>query len=411
MAILALHLPAQGQRLLWQQTIAPITEAIAHSTVISEQEISGASRQVNPGLSTASGVVVVWRNFALTAIEARSGRTKWQFGRYLIRPVVVSKDTVFVRDLLGTLFALELQTGKLRWRKNNFADIYRMEATDWVLMLAQIGKGGLALSVYTGKTVWTLPQEEFFGSYNQFAVLWWHSESEARLISHLVAVSPNSGRVLWRDSANSNLIQQIGPYLWFDHRFGPDFTDGTEHLKLSRVDVRTAETQDFLVDLPPNQFKEFPVIERLNLEGNSLCLLEVWQAKRQLEFVWLGQGKQRHRFPLTPEARWWAGPLQGRVFLSNQKELYGIKTFNGQRVHYLELKGRSVSSLQVLGQHLLVVSNQQLLSFNIFTAQLEFQAATKVPAVQNAWVMNGVLLVTTVGVPQLLVFALPATWK
>jgi hypothetical protein len=384
-ALLARGSDAFGQRLLWRQPVMATIFAETREAVF----------------AVVNRVVVLVTRGGLQGRDLQTGRLLWSVLKPFDRILVGGDNLVFVGDVFGTLYALEVRRGTLRWRVDGFGRVYQLVIHRSLLLVVSSAKGGTALELATGRLRWSRPEESGIEAANEFGVIWRRPESGAITLARFSGVHPINGRDLWSASAQSGWIYVRGRTAWIDRRFGSDFTDGVNPLLLSRYDLPTGARAELQINFSKNREGLWPIVERMESDGTHLVWLEDTQARpplvsRRLEIIRLDLRGTRLTRAFPPNTTWWTGPVGGRILLSDDRHVYGIKTTNGTRVNYLELNGAVVSDLEVIGGRVLVSLEQgQLLGFDIVSAEPVFRSPTRLECDCRFVLVGDTLLVNT----------------
>ncbi len=118
----------------------------------------------NPDIVSGDGRVFYLQSGQVKAVDAETGRQLWTFraGKWAQLRYAASQPLAVTRN--GTVYALEPQTGRVRWSRMGAGIIYAVDDKSLYIVEEQML---LALDLETGKTKW-LTREPFFSAFEPF---------------------------------------------------------------------------------------------------------------------------------------------------------------------------------------------------------------------------------------------------
>ena len=195
------------------QSDVPIVESGAGDSAANENDNSAAENQPNsqPGdlESFENGSWEYFRGNAQSTGVAVSGlpaelSVLWEYkvpdGAFEATPTVVreqdgSKKTVYIGDLDGSLFALDLQTGEMRWEfKSEIGFVTAPVVRDNRIFIGDIDGIFYCLNE-AGEKVWSFQTD---GEINSSANFYQDNVLVGSQDFHLYALNVNSGELAWK---------------------------------------------------------------------------------------------------------------------------------------------------------------------------------------------------------------------
>jgi len=366
-------------------------------------------------VAVAQDKVFVIKSGVLNAIYVASGKTAWTFGKGLSGAIILDGNVGYVSSSDGKLHQVNLTTGKANWsfqyheNPEPYEIGFSLVTKDDKVFLSVVG-GIYALDRNSGKVQWRNPSFEYVAAFHIFddILLLSTSESGAITVGTTYRIDLNTGEKLWRLGGSHGPVLQVeGNYALF-HNDWPNFSD-TYAAIVDRVDLRTGETVESLSFIP---FKEgqdplYHQAGRVISDGEQLFIQASDNEIHQYHI-----SAQTGSKPTTVieygKDEWIAGPYSGKLFFRDNDSysiVYARKLIDQTYVHYEGLDN-PVSRMDLIGNGMFVgQTDGEIYALNVTTGKALFCVQTEARSFGPFLTSGNVLLAQAEG--KLIAMTLP----
>lgn len=351
--------------------------------------------------ATGDGKVFYMKDGVLTAANARTGKVVWTYGKQLQQPVVFDGGDVFVFGNDGTFHRIDAATGKAKWTYRLFDDaggtIFASPPVfDGESVYLYVLGGLFALDRETGRLIWENPLSHYGGGLLIAGDLLLAStiESGAITVDVTYAVDKRTGETAWRSSSHPS------PLLIADGRMYAQNTwpasDGTTHqFRLDEVDLDTGETieQRSYVKLPDGADPLYHQSYTAAADETSIFVQARDGTIYRYDYRLPGDAQQPKAYQYP--GRWIAGPYNNKLFFENEggRGITALKLTDRNRISY-EWLDNPVSRLDFQGVGMFVgQTDGQIYALDVTTGKALFRYRTDARNFDPFHVVDGILLV------------------
>jgi|GEM_PF-804879 Copper amine oxidase N-terminal domain./PQQ enzyme repeat. len=343
-----------------------------------------------PDVEAAGGNVFYVKAGVLHATNASSGKKLWSFGKKLqVNSIAAYGNNVYTFDEGGVVYRVDAKTGKgtklfqLTDAKGtvsqpiNEISVSETEGVLYVLSSNTVA----AIQLSSGKLKWR--NDDFYYTTVPKLVngklLMYTTESGAIMVGTTYAIDPKTGKTLWRlAGSHSDLLGADGDRLYYEDQWPNIDETETSIAKLDVVSIETGEVIESKTYPSPQSISGayVPRSNQLLIDGDSL-------------YVGAG-GSGIYRYglqadPLTSKpayistnGSWIAGPYNGKLFFQNAifQGMFAIKQLDNSYVAYHGVDN-PISRLDLIHSGMYIgQTDGSVLAYNVKTGKAVFRYET-----------------------------------
>ena len=363
----AIHIPTPPGRPIWQVKVAGSVGArVAYVKLQSNEAGVVAPWSITPRRENGHA-----SNGGVTLLHGDDGHILWD---HRVGMPIEGGVAIYENDGLviagagarspgagqGSLCALDLYTGEVRWQKQMGGSVRSVPVVDGSKVFATASDGSVyCMEVSTGQLIWrtvvcqegtTIPASPLIlkdHDYIQSVIIGTYGGPQGREDGKLIALDER-GRKLWEQKTGGNV--RGTPAIDHDSVYVSSFRNAPSAGIIMAFDVRTGKPlwpEPFKVQGQPSDSKSYGFAASPLIASNSLS---IGSLNGQMFALYTTNGK-----PIWDSKRNIGGPIATAaaavenllIFGSNDGSVYAIDTMNGERVWDYALGGAVLTSATV----------------------------------------------------------------
>lgn len=282
----------------------------------------------------------------LKAVDLTTGKIKWSY-KNGSNPEIITNNSVFFITYEGYLIKVNAQTGKLLWKVKAAKDPIEIgafaELVNGVLYFRNEQGGIAAYHPDTGKKIWEnkdipLYVGSIVGLYDNVFVV---SSTVDNRRTQFFGLDPATGKRLWRIQGFFNFVAYrdgdliLREYAAALYEASNKPVQGYQ-ITLTHVDINTGKVKN------KENYKSIEDVSRLgnyftSLQGSYLYTvdgsLDKWDGAPLYRFT-LGQETSSEPKSYEEYGNWLAGPVNNMAFFQKDTQITGVRVNNGHIINY-----------------------------------------------------------------------------